>query len=157
MGCGDGTSAHQPTTTFFSYKSGAGDPVGGGTSNRYTLADANNWLALYDGTQHVRIFIGRTGSWSWALDFAGPQGHPLTAGQYDGAARYPFQSPTQPGLSAIGSGPGCNTITGYFSILNLVVGTADSLAQFHATFTQRCDNAPATLTGEISIVADPWR
>jgi hypothetical protein len=79
-------------------------------------------------------------------------GKSLTVGTYSNAARYPFQSAGQAGLSVIGGGRGCNTLTGSFAVLQALYGPSNTILQFDATFIQHCDGGPA-LTGEIAYVA----
>jgi hypothetical protein len=157
--CGESTNPSAALTTFFSYTGSPGDQVSPGDSQRYVLPDAN-WQALvqpHGNSQHVAIFVGpHSGSTTWSLDFAGPQGRPLAVGTYNGARRYPFEGPTEPGLSVVGTN-GCNALTGRFTVLDAAYGAGDSVKRFRATFQVLCDGAPAALTGEISIVANPWR
>ena len=51
----------------------------------------------------------------------------------------------------------CSTVTGQFVILELQYDAASNLQRFHATFEQHCNGAAAALTGEIYLLANPWR
>jgi hypothetical protein len=63
------------------------------------------------------VGVNISGDTTWTLDFAAPQGQALAAGTtHDNAARYPFQTSTEPGLSLYGDGRGCNTVTGSFTV-----------------------------------------
>src|SRR5439155_1363081 len=53
----------------------------------------------------------------WSTDFAAPDGATLVPGTYEGAVRFPFQGPGQPGLDISGDGRGSNTLTGRFTVL----------------------------------------
>ena len=83
----------------------------------------------------------------FSLDFAAPNGQPLTVGAYPGATRFPFQAPTEPGLAVFGDGFGCNTLTGSFTVLEAVYD-ANGVVSFDATFEQFCD---------ASIIPTSWR
>ena len=79
------------------------------------------------------------------LTFAAPPGDVLAPGTYSNAARYPFNG-TSPGLSVIGNGRGCNTITGSFTVTEIGFSPVDgSLASFGVTFTQHCEGAAPAL------------
>jgi hypothetical protein len=93
----------------------------------------------------------------WTVDFAAPQGQALTAGTtYDNAARYPFQSPTQPGLSLYGNGAGCNTVTGSFTVNSATFGPHGWIQSFDATFTQHCEGSTTSAaTGEVTLNNGP--
>ncbi len=84
------------------------------------------------------------------LDFAAPNNLPLTVGTYTGATRFPFQAPNEPGLSVVGDGAGCNTLTGNFTVLEAVYD-ANGVVSFDATFEQFCNS----VTGEIRFNAHP--
>ena len=85
----------------------------------------------------------------WSLDFAAPNNQLLTVGTYSGAARFPFQNLSQPGLSVTGDGRGCNTVTGSFQVLEVAYGVGDTIDAFDAVFEQHCDGAVPALRGEI--------
>lgn len=104
---------------------------------------------------HVSVDIN--GGTFWHLDFAAPQGQALTAGTvYDNATRYPFQSPTVPGLSLYGDGRGCNTLTGSFTVKNATFGPHGWIQSFDATFVQHCEGDPnSAATGEVVLNNGP--
>jgi hypothetical protein len=74
---------------------------------------------------------------------------PLRVGSYENATRYPFQSPTSPGLSVFGSGRGCNTLTGRFDVLEVSYSATGQIDRFSADFAQHCDGQPPALFGSI--------
>lgn len=74
---------------------------------------------------------------------------PDKADAYEGATRYPFQSPTTPGLSVSGTGRGCNTLTGRFDVLEAVYGADGSVQRFAANFEQHCEGGTAALRGSV--------
>lgn len=86
------------------------------------------------------------------LDFAHPeyrQYSEFLEGPYPGARRFPFNSPTGPGLSVSGNGRGCNNLYGEFDVLEVEIA-AGSVVSFAADFVQHCEgpDEPA-LHGEI--------
>jgi hypothetical protein len=68
---------------------------------------------------------------------------------YENAARYPFQSPTQPGLEVSGDGRGCNELTGRFDILEISYTSQGEIDRFSADFEQHCEGADSALFGSI--------
>lgn len=144
-----------------SFTSEPGDYIGQGLSRTYYLGDGS-WTAQYDTLNsggHVRVNVSPVNpsdGWFWSLNLASPKGRPLTTGTYDSARRYPFQPDGQPGLDFGGTGRGCNTLTGRFTISELrIVG--DAVVRLAATFEQNCEGASPTLRGTIVVAADPWR
>ena len=98
----------------------------------------------------MSIFFNGGPHW-WQLDFAAPNDAPLTLGVYENATRFPFHSPTQPGLNVSGEGRGCNTLTGRFEVLEVVYGAGGEVQRFAATFEQHCEGQEAALLGSIQI------
>jgi hypothetical protein len=85
--------------------------------------------------------------WSFAFS-AASLGQPLAVGRYDGAQRYPFQSPGHPGFDISGSGRGCNMEGGWFEIHELVGGPNNgTFTRLTATFEQHCENFAPALRG----------
>ena len=101
----------------------------------------------YDNGINVN-FTGPTGS--FGLNFAPKEGADFIMGPYPGATRFPFQSPTTPGMNASGFGRGCNESFSDFTVLEVVTDNNDNVISFAADFTQHCGSidAPA-LTGEV--------
>ena len=138
--------------SVFSYVSPPGDVVGAGRSATFTLASAV-FSAIAPGSQ-IQVQVHTPGfSESWTLLFSPPTGQGLGVGSYTNTSRIP--TTTQPGMDVEGIS-GCNSSTGSFQILELVLGPSREVRRFHATFSQQCQGGPP-LTGEIYIVADPWR
>jgi hypothetical protein len=106
--------------------------------------------ASADGN-HVNL--GISGDTWWYLDFAAPAGESLTAGvTYDGATRYPFHAPDEPGLSLSGDGRGCNQLSGSFTVLAADLNANGFVEEFDATFEQHCENsATSVATGRVHI------
>jgi hypothetical protein len=72
----------------------------------------------------------------WQLAFAAPGGAPLSVGDFQGATRWPFQAPTDPGLSFVVNSSGNNTLTGSFTVLDVSFSADGQLMRFAADFTQ---------------------
>ncbi|MEM7313356.1 MAG: hypothetical protein AAF497_09415 [Planctomycetota bacterium] len=75
----------------------------------------------------------------WTVLFESIEGEVLEPGFYSGATRYPFNDPTEPGLSIFGQGRGCNQLGGQFEIFEFSMNgpTLDSL---DIEFAQYCEN-----------------
>jgi hypothetical protein len=150
-------------STFLTFSSQKGDYIGQGESHRYTLADgvwSASYLPNYGGRPAITLGIRpKDGvyNWWWNLSLAAPLGRQLAVGTYETARRWPFEPPDQPGLDFSGSGRGCNTSTGRFVITELALGPDNSVDSLHATFEQHCEGVSVALTGEVAIVANPWR
>ena len=146
----------QAQVTSFSFTGDPGDYISGGQSKFLTPADGNFFVNGASGSGVVSMtFFGGTCCAFWDADFAAPNGQPLTVGSYTGAARFPFQSPSQPGLDVAGDGRGCNTLTGSFNVLEISYGTNGNIASFDATFEQHCEGATPALRGELRFNAHP--
>lgn len=126
-----------------------GDPgswVGGaiGTPNA-------TWIHGIDGlfssttTSTGQIDINYQGAADWSFNFASPTynpqtntntGTPLQDGMYLNATRYPFNSPTKPGMSIYGNGRGDNTSDGWFDILDIAFDSSGNLLRLAVDFKQ---------------------
>lgn len=124
-----------------------GDYVGGGQNYYFTATDGT-FSASKNFNNGVSISFNGSGH-NWSLDFSAPGKALLTPGDYPGAARYPFQSSNQPGLSVSGDGRGSNTLTGFFTVKEIVYGSGNTIVAFDATFSQRSEGSGPPLTGEV--------
>lgn len=97
------------------------------------------------GSFNQNIQIGYNNGSSWLFNFSAPTynpdtntntGQPLHVGLYTGAQRFPFNSPTKPGLSVSGNGRGDNTLTGWFNVLEISFTSAGDLDKFAVDFKQ---------------------
>ena len=139
----------QAQVTSLTMVSDSGDYIGGGQFYYFTSADGN-FTQQGSSTQHVSIdFTTPSFAQWWYLDFAAPSGQSLAPGNYTGATRYPFQASNQPGLSIVGDGRGCNTLTGSFQILQASFDSVGNVLVFDATFVQYCEGGTAALRGEL--------
>jgi hypothetical protein len=145
-------------TTFFSFASDAGDPVGGGQSSSYSLASAKftAWAHPSRPAVNISMMDPQAAVFGWEISFEAPSGVRLLPGTYANATRYPTQAPGVPGLAVFGS-TGCNALTGSFTVSEATYGPQGEVLRFRATFEQHCQGNVPALRGEIYIVADPWR
>lgn len=139
--------------TFLYFDSQPGDYIGGGLERTWTPAEGSfSATTNYDGG--VSIDFDGGSDW-WYLDFAPPQGgEQLGVGTYEDAERFPFQSPTRPGLSVSGSGRGCNELSGRFVVLEIEITPGGDVERFAADFEQHCEGGPAALLGSIRFNAE---
>jgi hypothetical protein len=140
-----GTAASQTTSLVF--KSQAGDYIGGGVDQTFTPADGI-FTALRNFGNGVAINFNGGPHW-WSLHFAAPLDAPLVPGLYENATRWPFQSPTGPGMDISGEGRGCNTLTGRFEVLEAVYSATGEVERFAATFEQHCEGGVPALLGSV--------
>ncbi len=151
-----GASAAQAGS--LSMTSEEGDYIGGGQTYSYDTS-AGDAFGSSTPQQAVTVNVqAANGDW-WFLSFAAAQGEALTVGTYDGAARYPFQAPDEPGLEVFGNGRGCNTLTGTFTVTEITYGIDEEgevqLQSFDADFEQHCEGAAPALRGHVNIGSGP--
>lgn len=81
----------------------------------------------------------------WSFEFAAPtydpttntnDGNDLAVGFYDNSTRFPFNSPTRPGLNFSGNGRGNNTLGGWFNVLDVAYDTDGEVLRFAVDFRQ---------------------
>ncbi|WP_233223596.1 hypothetical protein [Amycolatopsis sp. CA-128772] len=139
-----------------SFSGDEGDYISGGGSYAYSVA-AKDRLTVNASEDHNHLSVSVSGfnsDW-WDLDLAAPSGTGLTAGTYDGATRWPFQGAGAPGLSLGGNGRGCNTLTGTFTVQNVVFGPHGYVQTLDATFEQHCEGGATAARGEVHIANPP--
>ncbi|MEV0695693.1 hypothetical protein [Streptomyces sp. NPDC050388] len=135
-----------------SFSGDAGDYISGGQSYSYSTASQDR-VDVSSSTDNRVISLsvdGANGDW-WYLDLAAPSGQALAPGQYTGATRYPFNEAAEPGLDLSGNGRGCNTLTGSFTVSDVVFGPNGYVQRLDATFEQHCEGGTAALRGEVHI------
>jgi hypothetical protein len=95
------------------------------------------------------VSITYSGDASWSFDFAAPSynpvtntntGQPLSVGFYNNATRWPFNSPTKPGLDISGNGRGNNQLSGWFNVLEIAYGGNGDILSFAVDFRQYDEN-----------------
>jgi hypothetical protein len=138
------------TNTWLRLDSDPGDFVGQGVHRTWYPIDGS---FLFQATQRQgEVYLSYDGDSeaSWSLQLAAPVGEELVPGPYEGATRYPFQSPTKPGLDVFGGDvKGCNTLTGRFDVLEAVFASDGSVERFAADFEQHCEGEVPALRGSV--------
>jgi hypothetical protein len=143
--------------TSVTFSGTGGDFITGDQAWSYDPSSSIINATVSSDSSTVTVDISGDDGVSWEVDFAAPQGQALTAGTvYDNAARYPFQSTTQPGLSLFGDGRGCDTVTGSFTVKSATFGPNGWIQSFDATFVQNCEGSTTSAaTGEVVLNNGP--
>ena len=134
---------------FLFFASDPGDPVGLGQT--FTLTTADGTIAATGsqaGGATVQFGTPGIGRW-WYLTFASPSGVPFVPGPFEGATRWPFQSPTRPGLDVSGEGRGCNDLTGRFLVLEAQFGPAGEAQVLAIDYEQHCGGGASAVFGAV--------
>ena len=141
--------------TVLYYRSEPGDYIGQGQEVTLTTEDVD-FIVRPSFRGSVRISMNnftrvpRPPSIWWNAEFAPPQGTDLVVGAYENATRWPFQAPTEPGLSFSGQGRGCNRLTGRFDVLDAVYDpNTGAVISFAVDFEQHCEGGAPALFGSI--------
>jgi hypothetical protein len=132
--------------TFLTLNSQPGDYIGQGITQ--TLTPADGTFSISNSSDAVSIsFHTPTYSQFWYLDFGSASTVKVGRGEYDGAQRTPFRSPTRPGIDVSGDGRGCNTDTGRFLVSDFALNTDGTIARLAIDFEQHCEGATPALYG----------
>ena len=145
-----------PDTSLW-FGSLAGDYIGQGASASYVPPTAAITARGTAGYATVSVDSPGTDQW-WTLDVAAPPGQTLQVGSYTGAVRAPFRGAGQSGLDFSGTGRGCNTLTGDFTVNSIATDPAGAITSLDVTFRQFCDNAVAAISGRArynTVAPDP--
>jgi len=151
------------------------------TGSAYLNAEPGSWIGGGIGASEVTWTHGVEGIFSvgsnfdqganvlfddgnyWSFDFAAPSynastntndGNRLDIGFYDNATRFPFNSPTRPGMNFSGNGRGNNTLGAWFDVLEIeydLVGEVISLAVDFRQFDESEDMLGASTYGSLRI------
>jgi hypothetical protein len=122
-----------------------GDYVGAGGTYLYTPTDSQLTANAVDARLELQV----DGAESWQGEFQGMDSiSRLEVGYYGDLQRYPFHNPARGGLSWIGEGRGCNTLTGWF-VVDSVTYDGATLTAIELRFEQHCEGGDAALNGEI--------
>jgi hypothetical protein len=134
----------------WTFVSEPGDYIGQGQTYSFTEVQSQG----SSDNRTVSVSVNTADHW-WYLNIAAPEGQQLQPGVYEGAVRYPFQSPSQPGLSHYGNGRGCNTLTGRFEILEAKFGQNGYIEKLRFNYEQHCEGMTPALFGEVTINNPP--
>ena len=144
-----------PLSASLTMTSDPDDFIGGGQSYSYDTSAGDTFGSTSNGqVVSANILLAANGDF-WFLDFAAPQGQTLAVGTYSGATRYPFNAPSEPGLSVSGNGRGCNMLTGSFTVNEVTFGPNGYVETFDVDFEQHCEGLIPALRGHLHIVNPP--
>jgi hypothetical protein len=138
--------------TFINLDSDPGDYIGQGLSYSYTDDTAViQYSRNYDNgiTINIHNLPNEPSDW-WTLNLAAPNDEEIQPGVYEGAERFPFQNPNNPGLSFSGNGRGCNTLTGRFEVQEVSYDGSGNVLSLIADFEQHCEGGTPALWGSIN-------
>jgi len=136
-------------STLLLLNSQPGDYIGGGITQTFTPSDGTLAVnATYNGGVQVSFQAPNFSSW-WYLNFGPLSGQALTVGEYEGAQRFAFHSPTRPGLDVYGDGRGCNIVAGRFLVSDITLATNGSIQTLAVDFEQHCEGAAPALYGSV--------
>ncbi|NRR28757.1 PEP-CTERM sorting domain-containing protein [Oxalobacteraceae bacterium] len=139
-------SANIATTASVYFNSTPGSWVGGAVG-----APVASWVHGIDGiffggiNFDQGVHITYDDGHYWNFDFAAPtfnpsdnsnDGQPLHVGLYNNATRFPFNSPTKPGMDISGNGRGNNQSSGWFNVLDIAYGQNGNIDRFAVDFRQ---------------------
>lgn len=135
--------------TFIALHSQPGDYIGGGTNQEFTPADGSfSATTTFNGGVTVAFSTSDFSHW-WYLNFGPPTGQTLARGEYEGAQRFAFHSPSHPGIDVYGDGRGCNTDAGRFLVSDIAFNQDGTVARLAIDFEQHCEGAPPALYGSV--------
>lgn len=133
------------STTFVSMVSESGEWVGGGDARLWRTDSGSVAVSgSVSDTVSVNVSGGASGD-DFTLTFAAAPGDTLVTGTYTDAQRTPFRTAGHPGIDIYGSGRGCNTDTGTFTVLDV----AADLSRLWLTYEQHCEGGVPALFGEV--------
>jgi hypothetical protein len=122
--------------------SDSGDYIGGGRTYTYTS------FSVAGGGAQLGVNVNAGSEW-WNGNFVAMVGvTPLQPGYYPNLNRYPFNNPMEGGLDWSGTGRGCNTLTGWFAVDDIVYD-GGSLQSVLLRFEQHCEGGGPALHGQI--------
>ena len=132
--------------TFLTLNSQPGDYIGQGITQ--TLTPADGTFSVTNTPDSVSIsFHTPDYSQFWDLDFGSPVANKFGYGEYEGAQRTAFRSPTRPGIDVFGDGRGCNMDSGRFLVTDFALAVDGTIARLAIDFEQHCESADPALYG----------
>ncbi|QDQ25045.1 PEP-CTERM sorting domain-containing protein [Chitinimonas arctica] len=148
-----GNNIAQTATVYM--KSEPGNYVGGSLGGvAKTFTHGVDGVFFGNTNYHGGVSISYDGGPDWfSFDFAAPKYDPITntvgsqplkVGVYNYAQRFPFNSPTRPGMDISGSGRGNNTLSGWFKVLDVAYGSNGDILKFAADFKQFGESSNST-------------
>ena len=123
-------------------QSDSGDYIGGGKNYTY------NAFTVSGGGAQLAVNVSSANEW-WTGNFVSMAGvTPVQPGYYGDLGRYPFHNPMKGGLDWSGTGRGCNMLTGWFAIDDIVY-QGGSLQSVLLRFEQHCEGGGPALHGQV--------
>jgi hypothetical protein len=135
------------------YVSSPGDWVGSGRSG--TIAGSQvTAISAYGDARTAHVSVSGNGEY-WTFIFAVPEGATLAAGnRFAAAHRYPVNSPTDTGMEVTGNGNACNTLLGWFEVLDYQLDAHGKLSSLAIDFVQNCEVTMPPLFGSVRVASD---
>jgi len=128
------------------FDSDSSDYIGGGQHVTYTSGIT---VKAHGGKVKVGISDNST---RFTLEFEVPNNvKTFAVGNYANAERAVFRSPMRPGLEISGDGRGCNTLTGWFRVLQAQFDNNGSIQNLAINFKQNCEGGSNALFGAVRI------
>ena len=119
-----------------------GDWVGAGLQSNFN--QFNSTISGGGTPGRVGMAVTSGSRWFYAT-ISAPAGQSLAVGDYHDAQRAAFAEAGHPGIDVDGDGRGCNTISGQFTVREIVFDAGGRLAKFAADVEQHCEGGPTAL------------
>jgi hypothetical protein len=141
---------YQPGTplTAFHFRSPDGDWVGQGEEKLY-VGPPNIINRLPTGSNSLLIDLKAVGGSYWTLIFGAPNDAVLAPGRYVGATSHVVGDAPQ--LYVSGEHRGCNTVSGEFTVHEVVYDAGGNPTSFSADFVQSCEGVMPPMRGTIRL------
>jgi hypothetical protein len=128
------------------FDSDSGDYIGGG---QHIIFTSGITVSAHGG--RVKVDISDKSTW-FNLEFEVPNNvKTFAVGNYANAERAAFRSPMRPGLDIGGDGRGCNTLTGWFRVLQAQFHDNGTIQNLAINFKQNCEGGSKALFGAVRI------
>ncbi|QDU18781.1 tandem-95 repeat protein [Urbifossiella limnaea] len=150
------TVAGTTGTTSLTMVSDAGDWIGQGRT--YNLSPSTGNFSVSGSASYLTVNYQNpnNGSDYWTLQFRSRfDTEPLAVGQYLGATRAAFRTPGTPGMDITGQHRGSNTLTGFFTVLQIEVSPTGQVTRFSADFEQHSEGGTPALRGSVRFNYSP--
>jgi hypothetical protein len=136
--------ANEPTGVYLS-----GVPGYGGNQTLTFLPSNSTITATAQEGRRPRIDVSNEDH-NWTLRFDTPRLFPFTVGDWGSATRFPFNSPTRPGISVIGPGLSSNR-AGFFHVLQAEFLPDGGVSRLDVLFKQLSNDQSVALFGRVRI------
>ena len=143
-----GQYARYATDAWLLFQSDAGDYIGAGKNEVWTLTESD--FTLRGDRRDVQASVSGKRDY-WSLWFRAPSNGALQVGLFTNVERAPFVTGKAPGLDIDGSGRGCNTLGGQFRVKSVRFASTGEVTDIDVVFEQHCELGAAALRGELWI------